>query len=112
MKSTPVIAKWLPPFVLVMILVFSGCAGAPVKSIKAAEEAIARAQSEAKTPDCLEKLTSAESFLAKAKAAMEKKNYEKAKTEVFDSLKQANEAHRCAEQWRKNKALLEENSDG
>ena len=105
-------ATWLKAGILLALLLAAGCASAPVKSIEAAEEAIARVRAEAASPPCLEKLTSAEAYLEKAKRAMEQKNFEKAKTEVFDSLQQAYEAHRCAEENRKKEDLLEENPDG
>ena len=78
------------------MLLFVGCARPPIQSIEAATRAVERAKIEAdgRAP-CRELVLSAEGFLQKARLAMEKKNYEDAKTEAFEALRRAYDAHLC-----------------
>ena len=78
-----------------VFLLCHGCSSAPWETIQAAEMAISRAKGEATSPDCLEMIQSAETHLSEAKVALEAKNYERAKTEAFESLRFSNDARDC-----------------
>lgn len=86
-------------FLLLVAFVWiaTGCASAPVESLEAAAQAIDRAKSETTGPACDSLVQSAEGSLRKARLAMETKDYETAKTEAFEALRSAYDAHFCNE---------------